>query len=157
MIFQVLTASRLLSEEKAVEAVEAMAEVDEELEVLVKLLEGEGDNSSSTPNLLDQQTLLINEEAVFNFAPIKSNSNHLTIEVSWFPCRLDRCFLIYKVDQQKKFWRKLKVVGVLPYKLLLLRENNNFSSLELLGNFEVNRPVPLIEVKGLARQCVQES
>ena len=79
MIFQVLTASRLLSEEKAVEA---MAEVDEELEVLVKLLEGEGDNSSSTPNLLDQQTLLINEEAVFNFAPIKSNSNHLTIEVS---------------------------------------------------------------------------
>ena len=82
MIFQVLTASRLLSEEKAVEAVEAMAEVDEELEVLVKLLEGEGDNSSSTPNLLDQQTLLINEEAVFNFAPIKSNSNHLTIEVS---------------------------------------------------------------------------
>ena len=82
MIFQVVTASRLLSEEKAVEAVEAMAEVDEELEVLVKLLEGEGDNSSSTPNLLDQQTLLINEEAVFNFAPIKSNSNHLTIEVS---------------------------------------------------------------------------
>ena len=82
MIFQVLTASRLLSEEKAVEAVEAMVEVDEELEVLVKLLEGEGDNSSSTPNLLDQQTLLINEEAVFNFAPIKSNSNHLTIEVS---------------------------------------------------------------------------
>ena len=82
MIFQVLTASRLLSEEKAVEAVEAMTEVDEELEVLVKLLEGEGDNSSSTPNLLDQQTLLINEEAVFNFAPIKSNSNHLTIEVS---------------------------------------------------------------------------
>ena len=79
MIFQVLTASRLLSEEKAVEA---MTEVDEELEVLVKLLEGEGDNSSSTPNLLDQQTLLINEEAVFNFAPIKSNSNHLTIEVS---------------------------------------------------------------------------
>jgi len=81
---KVLTASRLLSEEEAVEAVEAMeADDDEELEVLVKLLEGgdEDNSSSSTSNLLDQQTLLINEEAVFNFAPIKSTSDHLTVEV----------------------------------------------------------------------------
>ena len=84
LFLQVLTASRLLSsEEEAVEAVEAMeAEDDEELEVLVKLLEGGDNSSSSTSNLLDQQTLLINEEAVFNFAPIKSTSDHLTVEVS---------------------------------------------------------------------------
>ena len=51
---------------------------NEEFEVLVKLLEGV--NSSS--NLLDQQTLLISEEAIFNFAPIISKAKNLTIEVN---------------------------------------------------------------------------
>ena len=51
---------------------------EDEVEVLVKLLE------SSSANLLDQQTLVISaeeKEAIFNFAPINSNSENLTIEV----------------------------------------------------------------------------
>ena len=79
--FQVLTAPLFDNE--------AVTENDE-VEVLVKLLEGV--NSS---NLLDQQTLLINEEAVFTFGPIKSNSENLTIEVSFildFPCEIDGPF-----------------------------------------------------------------
>ena len=61
---------------------------NEEFEVLVKLLEG----VNSSTNLLDQQTLLISEEAIFNFAPIKSKAENLTIEVNAlfdFPCETD--------------------------------------------------------------------
>ena len=50
---------------------------EEEFEVLVKLLEGV--NSS---DLLDQQTLLISKEAIFDFAPIKSKVENLTVEVN---------------------------------------------------------------------------
>ena len=49
------------------------------MEVLVKLLEVSEDNSSV---LIDQQTILITEnEAVFNFGPIVTYSQKLTIQV----------------------------------------------------------------------------
>ena len=49
----------------------------EDVELLVKLLDGD------TQNLLDQQTLLITSEAeaVFNFAPIASTASTLLLEV----------------------------------------------------------------------------
>ena len=62
---------------------------DAEVEVLVKLVEapvGQNDKSEAVSlggrRLLDQQTLLISEdEAVFNFGPIKSEAQRLVIEV----------------------------------------------------------------------------
>ena len=53
----------------------SLSSPEEELEVLVKLLDGK--------DLLDQQTLLITEhEGVFQFMPINTEAEELTVEVS---------------------------------------------------------------------------
>ena len=63
------------------------------MEVLVKLLEGKN-------RLLDQQTLLITEnEGVFQFMPIQTQAENLTIEVSV-------CYYIFWSAMTKKYlWR----------------------------------------------------
>ena len=53
----------------------SLSSPEEELEVLVKLLDGK--------DLLDQQTLLITEqEGVFQFMPINTEAEELTVEES---------------------------------------------------------------------------
>ena len=61
------------------------------MEVLVKLLEGKN-------RLLDQQTLLITEnEGVFQFMPIQTQAENLTIEVSV-------CYYIFEYAMTKKIF-----------------------------------------------------